>query len=536
MQQLLALWQSLDLRRRIIVIGATLATFAAILALSSIASRPSLSLLYAGLSGDSAGQVLAALDQQGVTYEVRGESIYVDGSQRDALRMALASQGLPATGGSGYELLDTLSGFGTTSQMFDAAYWRAKEGELARTIAANPQIRAARVHIANQVSQGLRPALRASASVSVTTRAGALPVAQAKALKFLIASAVAGMTPDDVSVIDTVAGLIQTGDEAGLAASGDDRAASLRDNVQRLLEARVGPGKSVVELSVDTVTERESITERKVDPQGRVAVSTDTEEKKTSATDSRGNAVTVASNLPSGGAAGGSGKSQSQGNETRERTNFDVSQTTREVLRAPGATKRITVAVLIDGITTTDAAGQASWAARPDDELAALKELVAAAVGFDQARGDVITIKSMPFEPLPDLGTLAAPGLLERMALDTMKLIQLGVLALVALVTGLFVLRPILTRPVARLPPPFPGLSPPVAEPALTGEIDDGLFPAGDLPIMPSMGFAQGDLPALGHAGDDDPVARLRRMIDDRKDETVEILRGWIEDTEGERA
>lgn len=140
MQQILAIWQSLDLRRRVILVGATLATFAAILALSSIASRPSLSLLYAGLSGDSAGQVLAALDQQGVSYEVRGELIYVEGAQRDALRMALASQGLPATGGSGYELLNSLSGFGTTSQMFDAAYWRAKEGELARTIAANPQI------------------------------------------------------------------------------------------------------------------------------------------------------------------------------------------------------------------------------------------------------------------------------------------------------------------------------------------------------------------------------------------------------------
>ena len=69
---------------------------------------------------------------------MRGDSIYVDGSQRDGLRMTLAAEGLPANGGTGYELLDSLSGFGTTSQMFDAAYWRAKEGELARTVLANP--------------------------------------------------------------------------------------------------------------------------------------------------------------------------------------------------------------------------------------------------------------------------------------------------------------------------------------------------------------------------------------------------------------
>lgn len=539
LQQILAIWQSLDMRRRIIVIGATLATFAAILALSNMATKPSLSLLYAGLSGDSAGQVLASLDQHAVTYEVRGDSIYVDGSRRDELRMSLAAEGLPATGGAGYELLDNLSGFGTTSQMFDAAYWRAKEGELARTIAANPQIRSARVHIANQVSQGLRPALKATASVTVTTRSGGLPVIQAKALKFLIASAVSGMQPDDVAVIDSVAGLIQTSDEAGSDGQGSDRANALRANVQRLLEARVGPGKVVVELSVDTNTEREQITEKKLDPQGRVAISSDTEEKKNSTTDSRGNAVTVASNLPSGNGAGTNGQSQSQGNETRERTNFDVSQTTREVLRAPGEIRRITVAVLIDGVTTTDAAGTVSWAPRPEDEMAALKELVASAVGFSEQRGDVITLKTMPFEPPAVSGTLVEPGIFDRFGLEAMKLIQLGVLAVVAVVTGLFVLRPILTRPVPQLPPPFPGLAPPLNN-ALTGEIDDGPFAPGELPVMAAAGLVGGDIPALGRMGDgfaaDDPVARLRRLIDDRKDETVEILRGWIEDAEGERA
>jgi len=146
-QNLMSIWAGLGLGRRLFVLGATLAVFLAVLALARMAGGPQMVLLYAGLDGRAAGEVVAALDTRGVDYSVRGDSIYVDVNQRDALRMALAGEGLPSAGGAGYELLDTLSGFGTTSQMFDAAYWRAKEGELARTILAMPGVRAARVHI-----------------------------------------------------------------------------------------------------------------------------------------------------------------------------------------------------------------------------------------------------------------------------------------------------------------------------------------------------------------------------------------------------
>lgn len=131
-----------------IVVGATALMFAAVLSLAGMASRPSMALLYAGLEGAQAGEVITALDAQGVTHEIRGDAIYVEAARRDELRMMLASEGVPSAGGAGYELLDGLSGFATTSQMFDAAYWRAKEGELARTIVSSSYIQAARVHIA----------------------------------------------------------------------------------------------------------------------------------------------------------------------------------------------------------------------------------------------------------------------------------------------------------------------------------------------------------------------------------------------------
>lgn len=531
MQQVLSVWHSLDTRRRVIVAGATVAVFVAVLALGGIASRPATALLYAGLDGAQAGEVIAALDQRGAAYEVRGSAIYVDAAERDQLRMVLASEGLPAAGGAGYELLDSLSGFGTTSQMFDAAYWRAKEGELARTIVASPLIREARVHIATQSGQPFRRELRPTASVAVTTAGGGLGPAHAKALKYLVASAVAGMTPEDVSIIDGAGGLVLSGEEAGPAAGAESRAEEMRRNVERLLEARVGYGNAVVEVSVETVTEREAITERRFDPEGRVAISTDSEETMASATDSAAGAVTVASNLPEGDAGAGAGQSQSRNSETRERINYEVSETMREVLRAPGAIRRITVAVLVDAVTTTDASGQPVQEPRPEEELAALRDLVASAVGYDEARGDLITLKSMPFTPLAEPGTGPGGSLLDGAGLDLMGLVQLAVLALVALVLGLFVLRPILTgRSARRLPELSPPAPVPGGSPALTGEIDDGDFPAAALPVV--SGPAPGRVPADLAAGrqEDDPVARLRRLIAERQAESVEILRGWMED------
>ena len=443
MQQLLAVWTSLSVQKRIVVALATAAMFAAVLILSRVATAPSMTLLYSGLEAAAAGDVVAALEQHGVAYDVRGGAIYVDGARRDELRMTLAAEGLPANGGAGYELLDSLSGFGTTSQMFDAAYWRAKEGELARTIAASPAIRSARVHIAASATQGFRRDLRPTASVALVPAGQGISREQARAVRFLVASAVAGLGPESVSVIDADSGLVLGGDEDGAVPAGDpDRAAALKRNVERLLEARVGAGRAIVELSIDTATEREQITERIFDPDTRVAISTESEERSGQANDSRPGAVTVASNLPDGDAAAGDGRSSSQNSETRERVNYEVSETQREVLRAPGAVKRITVAVLVNGVRATDAAGAESWQARPEEELAALRELVASAVGFDESRGDVITIKSMPFEAAALLGTEAGGAMLG--GIDLMSAAQLAVLAVVALILGLFVVRPIL--------------------------------------------------------------------------------------------
>ncbi len=129
-------------------------------------------------------------------------------------------------------------------------------------------------------------------------------------------------------------GLIRSGDEKdGATAAGESRAAELRSNVERLLEARVGPGRAVVEVSVDVETARESIVEKSFDPKGRVPISSETQEKSSNSTEPSPD-VTVASNLPEGDAKGGTG-GKSSTSETREMVNFEVSQTQRELMRQP---------------------------------------------------------------------------------------------------------------------------------------------------------------------------------------------------------
>ncbi len=494
--------KSFVLRYRSAVAGVcAIVVFALVLLLARGVGTQETALLYSGLDDTAAGEVIAALEAQGVSYSVRGSSIFVAPDVRDIVRMRLAAENLPRATTQGYELLDSLSGFGTTSQMFDAAYLRAKEGELARTILSNPAISAARVHISSAPNRPFGRQTNGTAAVTITAHGNALTNAQVQALRYLVASAMAGLSPEDVSVIDSVRGLIRQDD--GII--GSDKNEAMRLRVQHLLEARVGPGNAVVEIAVETVTDSEQIIERRIDPDSRVAISSDVQESSSTSQDSRGGSVTVASNLPTGDAAT-DGSSSGEITETHTLTNFELSETQHEIIRAPGAIKRITVAVLVNEMTGPDGAGL-----RDDAELAALRDLVASAVGFDETRGDQISLHAMPFEPLPELGTTAVN--VPSQPLDLMRLIQLGVLAVVTLILGLFVVRPLLFQP--RVSSELVGST----------EENSGLA----LP-EPPMQMALDDFSFEEPA--EEPAERLRRMIGERQRESLKILQSWVDSPE----
>ncbi|SFA45196.1 flagellar M-ring protein FliF [Paracoccus halophilus] len=431
-------WRERSTKQRALLVVAFLFTFLAITTLSWFASRPGMALLYSGLEAKQSGAVMAAVERSGIPYEIRGDSIWVEQSRRDELRMTLAGEGLPAASGAGYEILDGMSGFGTTSQMFDAAYWRAKEGELARTILALPNVETARVHLAVPNGRGYRRDSLPSASVTVSTTGAPLSKAQSEALKFMVSSGVPGMAADSVTVIDSELGVVSSGE--GFA--GKDRETEIKRNVERILEAHVGPGNAIVELNLDVVTETERLTEQRFDPQERALIAQESEETTDQSSNSQKGAVTAASNLPEGQDEDGD-RSQSSRSETRQRSNFEVSTVTREVSRQPGSTRRLTVAVLINGVPQNGADGLITLAPREEADLQSIRELVAAAVGFDETRGDAITVKSLPFASLTEAGTLASRGgLLSQ--LDLNGLTRIALVGFFALALALFLLRPIL--------------------------------------------------------------------------------------------
>lgn len=522
----MTVWSALDARKRMFVALATIAVFATILMLAKGSGSRDMSLLFGGLEAAAAGDVIKALDQSGAIYEVRGNAIFVESGQRDALRMTLAGEGLPASGSQGYELLDNLSGFGTTSQMFDAAYWRAKEGELARTILSSPLIRSARVHISTPNVRSFQRNQSPTAAVNITTNGNTLSVRNVKALQYLVSSAVQGLSPESVAVIDSNGGLL-SGDAADPSGgTGSERAAELRQRAERLLAARVGLGNAVVEVSVEPVTETELITERTFDPNARVAISTDVTESTAKSQDSGGNNVTVASNLPNGDANGGGGSSNNENSNNRSLTNYEVNETQRQLTKAPGDVRRLTIAVLVNDVITIDAEGAQTVTPRTPEELESLQALVASAVGFNADRGDEITLRSMSFQPIADAGT---EGFASNVTpLNMMRLIQIAALAIVSLILGLFVVRPILA------PSKLPALAPP-----MRAEGASMPFESAPLAIGNSLASrpAQNALTVSGQGGeqasaDADPVSRLRKMITERETETIQILQDWMEQPE----
>lgn len=534
MQKLREYWQARSQRQRALLIGAFAATFLAVAGFALLAGRQPMALLYGGLDPAQAGAIMAELDRQKTPYQVRGESIWVPTGARDRLRLDLAAQGLPEAGSAGYELLDGLSGFGTTSQMFDAAYWRAKEGELARTILALPNVKSARVHLAVPTSRGHRRDSAGAASVTVTTTGAEITPQQAQALRFLVASGVPGLVPESVTVIDSRRGVVGADQQAA-----GDRQARMKQDLERILSAHVGPGNAIVELTLEIETRSEQVSERRFDPAQRALISQEVEESTDQSRESQAAAVTAASNLPDG-AGQGDGQSSASRETTRQRSNFEVSETRRDMVAAPGDVRRLSVAVLVNGIEGTGADGKPAIVPRGDGELATLRQLVAAAVGLDEARGDLLTITSLPFAAPGDAGTLAArPGWLERLALN--DLIRLALIGLFAIGLARLVLRPMLAaRGEARAAtaaspgpqsPPQPLIAP---EPAAMASRPGLAGPAVTTPV--ARGPAEPDIsvlppaPAGAEPADEDPVQRLRRLMRERQDESIHVLSSWITD------
>jgi flagellar M-ring protein FliF len=345
---------------------------------------------------------------------------------------------------------------------------------------------------------------------------GTLSQSQTKALQFMVSSAVSGLVPEKVTIVDD-AGRLLSGDRDNSAELADQTQSEvLSQKVERLLEARVGPGNAMVEITIDRINERESIVERVIDPDSRVAISAETQENVAS-TSASPSGVTVASDLPEK-SQNQSGSSAESSNETLERINYEISETRREVLRNPGGIRRQTVAVLVNGVA--DEAG--NMVPREASEIAALQALVEDTVGFDAARGDEITVQSMVFQAAQPAPAMATPSPYDFSMPSSESMLKYGATAAVALILGLFVVRPLLLRPA---PSALPS---PKEETVETSDLTplDGEIDIGDPMIRDSFPAIAFDTAPETH----DPVTRMRQAIEDKRDEAMIILRNWLED------
>ena len=297
--------RALSLVQQIMLAGAVLGVVAAMTFLMRGVMQEPMALLYSGVESARAGEIIEELERQNVPYEMNGESIFVPESRRDTVRVALAREGIPRQSVQGYELLDNVNGFSVTSEMYNAAYWRAKEGELTRTILAIPGVDSVRVHIGASLRSGFsRQQAAQTASVTVSTTRDLNP-GQAEAVQYLVALAVSGLNPDDVAVIDTAKGIlagpsVNKAEQPTIVA--DTQAGLLEQKIMRLLDARVGTGNARVSVSVDINRNRERISEVMFDPQSRVIRERTTNDSSETSTGGSGAGVTVASNLPVGDA------------------------------------------------------------------------------------------------------------------------------------------------------------------------------------------------------------------------------------------
>ncbi|WP_430511524.1 flagellar basal-body MS-ring/collar protein FliF [Pannonibacter phragmitetus] len=499
-------------------------------------TAPQMAQLYSDLSLEDSSAIVTSLEQQAIPYELRreGSTILIPQEQIARVRMRLAEDGLPTGGSIGYEIFDRTDTLGATSFVQNINHLRAMEGELARTIRSIDRIVSARVHLVipeRQLFQ--RDSRPPSASIAVKVR-GSLGAGEIRAIQHLVAAAVDGLTPERVSIVDDAGRLLASSSddnaEAMLSTQLQERTAEvetrLRNQVEEILNSVVGPGRARVRVAAQIDHNRVTETQERFDPEGQVVRSTQTKEEAST----RGagqDQVTVGNQLPNAdqGAAGTGDVEASNLNE--EIVNYEISKATRTEVVEAGSVKRLSVAVLVDGVYTPNADGVLQYEPRTQEVLDRIAVLVRSAVGFDAARGDVVEVVNLRFAQAPENDFEATePGLFDFTRDDIMRFAELGVLMLIALLLLLFVVRPLLRRIV----------TPDEKQPQELVIAPDGTL------------VAESELPQQQEEEDDgvviewleeakregamqaSSIAKVGAMIEDYPSEAVTIVRGWLEE------
>ena len=445
---------------------------------------PNWSVLYGNLEANDASQVVQALQTAGIKYKLNDSTgaVMVGASQVREARLKLASQGLPESSNSGLDLLNKDSGIGVSQFMETARYQYALETELARTITTIKSVLAARVHLAiTQQSAFIRERRPGSASVMLQLRPGGrLEPEQVQAIVHLVASSIPNLGADEVTVVDqqgrllTQAGSPQATIQSERFAAAQHIEESYAQRVEALLAPLFGAGRVRAQVTVDLDVMENEESHEQYKPDSAVVRSEQTAEQSAPAGSAAsggvpgaltnqppgGGTVTAAApapaqsgnaNAPAGAtsAAGAGGSTTNTAaavvaeSVSKQATrNFEIDRTLSYKREPGGRIKRLTVAVLVDNPTRLGADGKTTAAPLSSTQIDDITKLVKNTVGFDETRGDSVSVVSEAFHAEAAELTPEAVPIWQRPMVQDIARLALGALLLLAIALG--VLRPMI--------------------------------------------------------------------------------------------
>ena len=545
LNQFVAALQRFGIGRLAAILGIGAGVAAALIALTMNLGQPK-ALLYSSLDMREAGSITAALEQAGVKYEVKGDgsTILVNRDEVASTRLLLSAKGLPTAGSVGYEIFDEANALGQTDFVQQLNRQRALEGELARTIRSLDGVTFARVHLVLPKRQLFEEAAEEpSASITMGVGGRAPNADQVRAVQNLVAGAVPRMTPDRVTVVDQHGKTLSAGGEgfAGEAAEGRKNEVEQRiaKTVKALVESVVGPGKARVNVTAELDLARVTVQQETYDPDGQVVRSEQTVEESANENEANNNgAVTADANIPGGIGGADAGALASASGRTESTTNYEISKTVRTEVNEPGKVQRLSVAVAVDGVRPVGEDGTpGEYAARSEEEMARIEELVRTAVGFDEARGDQVTVVNMPFDgPAAMGGVESSNPLTDFDKNDIMRAVELAILAIVALLIVFFVVRPLLKSAGGggELTGPTQTITRLVTTTADGQPVQIAVDPATGQPLAlpgPDALEQKIDIARIEGQVKASSVKRVADFVESHPDQSVAILRSWLHES-----
>lgn len=433
------------------LVGITLWVFVGLLA------RPKYVTLYSGLKPAEAQSLGSRLAAKNLQYELSpdGASLLVPAEQLNASRLETASQGLPRNARLGFEIFDTPNWAGSdfTEKI---NYQRALEGELERTLQTLSEVEAVRVHLVlPRESLFSEQEREAKAAVIIKTRGGALSEQAQLAIPQLVASAVEGLRPESVTVVDADSNtpLLHARGSNGSQGYGVDE--DLQKALLRTLEPVLGADHVRASVHVEYDLSTRENTEEIYDPK-TTATLTQQKSDENMGGGGPGGVPGTASNLPGSAAPKPAVLANDTQSSHSESASFAVSKSVRHSMQPPGEVRRIAAAVLVDdAIESAEANGvkTQSRRKRTPDEMKQIEKLAGAAIGLDTQRGDLLVVQNLSFQELPAEKPLA-PGRLEttrRLVMQWSGLLRYGGIFALFLIVYSLILRPVKKQALAAL-------------------------------------------------------------------------------------